>query len=163
MRPFHIVPYMLDAFPASGNQGVCAARASAAPSAPRRVALVLLAVAIMGVADLLFTLTYMTSSGMLEMNPIARLAVSLGGVSMLIKFKLLTILLSAGILYCCRKHRSAELWSWFCAGVMFTLTLHWVHYNATISDMTHEISTIALSDAKNVPAEWVRFTSPAGS
>jgi hypothetical protein len=144
-------------------QSVSVTAPARSDAAPRRVALVLLAVAMMGVADLLFTLTYMTNSGMMEMNPLARLAVSLGGVNMLVKFKLLTILLSAGILYCCRKHRSAEPWSWFCAAVMLTLTLHWVHYNATISDMTHEISTIAMTDAKNVPAEWVRLSSAAGS
>ncbi len=160
MRPFHRDPPPL-ASAANHALAACFDAPTVRPSgAHRRVALVLLAVAIMGIADLLFTLTYMTGPGMMEVNPIARTAISLGGVSMLIKFKLLTILLSAGILYCCRKHRSAEIWSWVCAGVMFVLTLHWMHYNSIISDMTHELTTIALSDS--APPEWVKL-SPAGS
>lgn len=132
-------------------------------AAHRRVALLLLATAMMGIADLLYTLTYMTGPGMMEINPLARHAVALGGTTMLIQFKLLTILMSAGILYCCRRHKTAELWAWVCVGVMFTLMMHWVHYNATITDMTHELTTIALSDGPSVPVEWVRISSARGS
>ena len=156
MKPYHPTPSPYDR---SANAIVATADAAAkALASHRRIVLVLIAIALMGVADLLFTLTYMTGPGMMEINPLARTAIAIGGTSMLIRFKLFTILLSAGILYCCRRHRSAELWTWFCAGVMFALTLHWVHYNATISDLTQEVATIAANRA-DAPPQWIHIAS----
>lgn len=94
----------------------------------RRVTLLALAMTLMGLADLQLTLTYMRSVGMIELNPLARAMISLGGAQQLVLFKLFTILLSAGILYLIRWHRTAEVCAWVSCAALLALTLHWARY-----------------------------------
>ena len=131
-------------------------RPETAPGTPeglrkRRVAWLVLAMAMMGLADLQLTLTYMGSIGMVELNPIARHMVSLGGAPQLVMFKLLTIALSAGLLYLIRWHRTAELCAWCSCAALLILTMHWVRYNEHVA--LQSSSTIAqLSSADH---RWV--------
>jgi len=97
---------------------------------PRRVALLAIAMILMGLADLQLTLTYMGSAGMLELNPLARAMIDLGGAPQLIRFKLLTIAVSAGLLYLLRRHSIAERCAWLSCAALLGLTAHWVRYNA---------------------------------
>jgi hypothetical protein len=103
-------------------------------SGARRVILLVIAITIMGLADLALTLTYMKTTGMFELNPLAREMVAIGGEPQLIRFKLLSIALGAGMLFLLRKHRIAEPASWACAGVMCLLSIHWISYNNQIDD-----------------------------
>ncbi len=98
----------------------------------RRVTLLVLATIVMGVADLVFTLTYMQSVGLIETNPIARSMINLGGADQLIRYKLFTIALSAGILYLLRTHRAAERCAWLCALTLAALSAHWLEYNSLV-------------------------------
>ena len=120
---------------------------AAAGSAQRRVALLAIAITIMGIADLILTLTYMQTTGMFELNPLARIMVATGGASQLIMFKLLTLSLSAGVLYLLRGHRRVEPAAWCCALVMGVLSAHWISYNRQIEnpDIWHGIQ-LAMSD-----------------
>lgn len=100
----------------------------------RRVTLLVLAMALMGLADLALTLTFMTSVGMYEVNPIARFMVAVGGAGQLVRYKLFTIVLSGGILYLLRHHKTAERCAWLsCAGLL-ALSLHWSDYTRRVTD-----------------------------
>ena len=122
----------------------------------RRVTLLVLAILLMGLADLSITLTYMRSIGMIELNPIARHMVSIGSCDQLIRYKLFTMGLSCGVLYLLRRHPRAELGAWICAIVLLGLTLNWVRYNESITDYTNELHVIAAS-AHDVPT-FVRIS-----
>lgn len=118
----------------------------------RRVAILTLLIALMGLLDLGCTLAYMRGAGLSEMNPIARHLVRVGGVSELITFKLFTIALSAGALYLLRGRRQAEIASWACFVVMAALSAHWARYNAGIDAILPDLHTTVLHDAS-----WVRL------
>ncbi len=135
-RPATLCPAL--AAPATPAASVGGAFLSGADPAARRrlrVTLLALAIALMGVTDLLLTLTYMRTVGMVEVNPLARAMVAVGGVRQLVMFKLLTIALSAGMLYLLRRHRLSEYGAWVCFGMLLALSLHWVGYNETVVEL----------------------------
>jgi hypothetical protein len=109
--------------------------------------------ALMGVTDLLCTLAYMRTSGMVEMNPLARWVATAGGTPGLVAFKLLTLVISGGILLALRERRVAENFAWVGAACMLALTAHWVHYNAHIPGMTPLLGELAATS----PPEWVHL------
>jgi len=122
---------------------------AAVGSAERRVALLAIAITIMGLTDLALTLTYMKSTGMFELNPLARAMVATGGAQQLIIFKLLTLSMSAGVLFLLRRHRIVEPTAWGCALIMCLLTFHWVSYNSQIDnpDIWHGMQLAMDDDA----------------
>lgn len=117
----------------------------------RRVSLLVIAITIMGLADLMLTLIYMQTTGMYELNPLARAMVATGGSAQLVVFKLLTLSLSAGVLYLLRRQRVAEPAAWACAAVMCALSIHWISYNNQLEnpDIWHGMQ-IAMSDESYV-------------
>lgn len=119
----------------------------------RRTTLLLLAMLLMGVSDLLCTLAYMRTSGMVELNPLARWVATEGGAAGLVVFKLGTLAMSAGILFGLRYRPIAERCAWGGVVCMLALTLHWVHFNANIPGMTPLLNELAASS----PPEWVRL------
>jgi len=127
----------------------------------RRVTLLLVAISLMGIADLLCTLTYMHTIGMVESNPIALHMIEINGPRQLVLFKLLTMLLSCSALYIGRFTRRAEFCTWLCVGILLALMIHWVRYNRNINSLTNEIAVIALSAQHDLPDElrskWVTF------
>lgn len=94
----------------------------------RRVTLLVIVTAVLGLLDLAFTLTYASSIGMIELNPLARMLIGLGGAGELIRFKLFTIALSGGTLYLIRHRKGAELCAWLSLAVLVGLSFHWVRY-----------------------------------
>jgi len=100
----------------------------------------------MGLGDLACTVIYMTHIGLLEMNPLARFMIEIGGLRQLVVFKLGSMALSCGCLYLTRYHRRTEQMAWVCAVILLLLTVHWMRYNAEIPGLTHEIGVIALSE-----------------
>ncbi|MCA9311016.1 MAG: hypothetical protein KDA21_07410 [Phycisphaerales bacterium] len=109
-----------------------------------RMVVLLIATLIMGLCDLYFTITYMTSVGMVEINPLARMVVSMGNIPALVAFKMLLMGLSALMLYVARGHRAAEPIAWLCACVLFGLMVHWFNYNRDIADFTNEMAVLAM-------------------
>lgn len=122
----------------------------------RRIGWLMLAMTLMGIADLLCTLTYMRTSGMLEANPVARFVLSTGDAAQLIMFKALTILLTCGTLYLARRHRQAELSAWVCTTMMLVLTLHWINYNRSVSAFTNDMAVLAMSGGEFEPM-WIKL------
>jgi hypothetical protein len=122
----------------------------------RRIGWLMLAMTLMGIADLLCTLTYMRTSGMLEANPVARLVLATGDADQLVMFKALTILLTCGTLYLARRHRQAELSAWTCTAMMLVLTLHWINYNRSVSAFTNDMAVLAMSGGEFEPM-WIKL------
>lgn len=108
---------------------------------PRRVTLLVILSAVLGLFDLSHTLAYMRGAGMMELNPLARMMVDLGGAQQLIIFKLFTIATSCGILYLLRRTRQAELCAWMSFAALAVLAAHWINYNG------HVIEVAAFADA----------------
>lgn len=124
-----------------------------------RVSLLILAIIMMGAVDLYCTLTYMRSVGMIEVNPIARYLVEVGGAGMLLSFKFGTMALSALVLFLARRHPRTEAHCWLGFGILLALMAHWVHYNATVPSITSEIVNLAAAanHCPQLPEAWVKL------
>lgn len=129
---------------------------SARAARMRRLGLAMIALTLMGLADLYCTLAYMTTSGMIELNPVARAMVSIGDAPQLILFKIFTMTLSCGALFLARDHRRAEPAAWVCTAVMLVLTLHWTSFNKSAPGFTNEFSILAMSHGEYEPG-WVKI------
>jgi hypothetical protein len=114
----------------------------------RRVCLLLCAALMMGAYDLALTLTYATSVGMIEVNPLAR-AIMLGYNSPLALtiWKLATMALSAWIIYRVRHRRLGEFAAWVSFFVLLTLCLHWVRYVGEAKAFAEEYHMLATMDS----------------
>ncbi len=110
----------------------------------RRLGLLLLAIALMSGADLLCTLAYMSTIGLIEANPLARLMISIGDIRQLVIFKVFTTLLCCGALFLARSHPLSEKVAWICAAMLLALMLHWTAFNSSVSGLTNEITVLAL-------------------
>lgn len=111
---------------------------------PRVVVLLIVAIILMGLADLALTLTYMRGVGMIEANPIARYMLTIGHERQLILYKLSSLSLCCGTLYLIRRHRKAEICAWLCTAIMVLLSIHWTRYNLAMESMRHEMTEVAL-------------------
>jgi hypothetical protein len=125
----------------------------------RRVVLLIAAMALMGLVDLAMTMTYMRSTGMFELNPIARALASLGAGEHLVIFKLVTISISATALYLGRHSRRGELAAWACATVLVVLMFHWADYAREATTMTNELFMLAESGEDLRSEAWVRIVT----
>lgn len=113
-------------------------------------------VALASISDLLMTLTYATSVGMMEMNPLARAFAQSGSPLGLIAWKLVTAGAGIGIFLWLRRSMFAELGSWAIALVMLALVIHWVQYNHGIQ---HETAALAVLEG-NDSEFWIHFGQP---
>jgi hypothetical protein len=129
---------------------------SARAARRRRLYLAMIALVLMGMADLYCTLAYMTMSGMIEVNPVARAMITIGEGPQLILFKVFTMALSCGALFLARENRKSETAAWLCTVVMLVLTLHWANYNRRAPNFTNELTTLAMSHGEHEP-RWVKL------
>lgn len=118
-----------------------------------RVSFLLAAVIAMSFADLWMTLTYATTTGMMEMNPIARLIMQTGSVAAISSWKLATAGLGVVILYFTRFSRCCEFGAWVCFTGMILLMAHWSHFNANITTYSEELSYLAGTQSH----QWVEM------
>ena len=133
--------------------------ASLIASRPQRVALVILACMLMGLADLACTLAYVGGVGMIESNPLARFIIQTGGASWLIAFKLVTMAVTGGCLYMSRHYAMGERCAWICCAVLTALSVHWMNYNEAIvspENLSETILIASMNDYYEVEG-WVRF------
>ena len=142
--------------PATALNGPGGVRAQKAYNARLlRINLLLFGALAMGAADLACTLAYVTSVGMIELNPIARHMIRIGGAEQLVMYKLFTMALSSGCIYLIRRNSRAEWCAWFCFVVMFWLTMHWVQYNQIAPKMTGDFSVLACHADVSSADGWV--------
>jgi hypothetical protein len=107
-----------------------------------RVGLLLLAVALMSVGDLALTLTFITSVGMIELNPIARWVMHLESPHAVAIWKVALILLNVGLLFYFRKRRLAEVASWACFLVMAFVSIRWLWFAMSVASMAHDYQVL---------------------
>jgi hypothetical protein len=113
-----------------------------------RVIVLVALVAALGLADLGVTLHFMSTTGMCEVNKLARI-VAAGGPWALIVFKLVSIASFSTIILACRRRWSAEAGAWLAVAVMTAVLIAWVGYNSAVDDAALIIG--ACEDA------WVRL------
>jgi len=95
----------------------------------RRVVLLLLAIILLSAGDLLATSAHLRSTGMVELNPIARAIVewtqSVWGLAL---YKGVTVAVCVAVLYRVRTSRQAELGAWLGVAILALLAFHWGAY-----------------------------------
>jgi uncharacterized membrane protein YqjE len=137
--------------------------ASARPATPpdparqsrgRRVSILLAAILVMSIGDLYMTLTHLTTTGMLEANPLARLIMAYNSPMLLAAWKMSSVGLAVGILFWARHRGRTEIATWFCFLVLTWLTCRWTIYNDQISTLAE----IPSAYAGRPNAEWVAMT-----
>lgn len=107
-----------------------------------RVGLLLLAVALMSLGDLALTLTFITSVGMIELNPIARWVMHLESPHAVAIWKVALILLNVGLLFYFRKRRLAEVATWACFLVMAFVSIRWLWFAMSVASMAHDYQVL---------------------
>ncbi len=106
--------------------------------------LLVVATALMGLADLLLTLTYVRTVGMAEANPLARWLMQFNSVGLVVAFKLASMAICSGLILWKRRSRSAEIGAWVCLLVMALLTARWVWFIGAFSSLAQEVGVAAL-------------------
>lgn len=100
-------------------------------SAPRakRVLIAVRIIWVLSILDLLLTVTLMTTSGMVESNPIARVIAQMGGGTYpLMAWKVLCTALATMILVNLRGRWTSEAGAWACVAALVLTMGMWVGY-----------------------------------
>jgi hypothetical protein len=111
---------------------------SLAHGRPHRVGFLLVAVAVVSAADLYLTLHYLTTTGMAEGNPIARLVMSFGQSWVLGLWKAALVTFTLLVIWTHRKRIFSEVAAWFCAVVMGWLCVQWYDYTKHVAEAVTE-------------------------
>lgn len=119
--------------------------ASILPRADRVCILVAVA-ASLNLADLWLTVHFMQTTGMVEMNPLARFIAG-AGISGLAAFKGASVLIHAAVLGALRRRRSAEVGAWVSVAALALLMSHWLIYVGASAPITGpEVAALACQD-----------------
>jgi hypothetical protein len=95
----------------------------------RRVNLLIVGIVLLSLGDLLITITYLQSTGMLEANPIAGYIIRVtGSVSILAAYKALTVGICVGLLYRLRRLVEGEVAAWCAVSILALMSFQWYHY-----------------------------------
>lgn len=119
-----------------------------------RVVTLTCAAVLLGLADLAITMTYLLNIGMFESNPIARLVINSGSPSVVVAFKLGTMLVTTWILLANRRRWQAEMVAWLSVAVLSALFLHWLTY-IEYAEVTTSMMTVVAADPSYAAGEWV--------
>ncbi len=136
------------------DPGLAVARPSLLLTRPARIFYLVVAAWLMGLADLAITMTYLTSVGMYEGNPVARYVIGLGSPAIVVAFKLGTMLVTSWIVLAQRRRWQAEMVAWVSVVVLGMLTAHWLNYIAYAEAKQDVLSTVAL-DPSFAAGSWV--------
>lgn len=109
----------------------------------QRVIALVIASSLMSLGDLYMTLTYVTSVGMIELNPLARGLMSLNSPLLVIIWKVALTVFGAGVILLARRKRLAEAAAWVVFFAMAFLTIHWSGFNREAAEMTEEYHMLA--------------------
>lgn len=109
---------------------------------------------LMGLADLSITMTYLMSVGMWEGNPVARYVIGLGSPTVVVAFKLGTMLITSWIVLAQRRRWQAEMIAWITVIVLGALTVHWYNYIAYAEARPEVLTSVAL-DPSFAAGTWV--------
>lgn len=135
-------------------------RASRPEAVACRVCLLILAIMMMGLVDLVCTITYMRHIGMIELNPIARFLAATGGAGSLVIFKFSTMAASSTVLFIARHRRGTEACAWVGFAMLLALMVHWAYFNAAVPHVTEHLANIAHVSGRHagaVPEAWIKL------
>ncbi len=120
----------------------------------RRIVILLVAIFTMSVFDLLLTLTYVQGVGMVELNPLARKVMAHGSPTLLTLWKLGIVGGACMVVFLGRRARVAEVGAWIACLVLVALTIHWLRYIDSASELTPY-----LDFAREMPGgQWLAMT-----
>lgn len=119
-----------------------------------RVCWLILAILVLSIADLHMTLVHLTTIGMSEANPVARLVMSTNSPMVLIAWKLASVGAACLAFYAGRRTVIGELAAWFCCAVLIWLTLRWNAYSTELASVCPQIHFLHQSEA----GLWVTMT-----
>ena len=101
----------------------------------RRVTVLLAGVVLLSLADLAITLTHLSTTGMLEANPIAAFLVeTTQSAWALASFKLLTLAVCVSLLFVLRKRWEGEAAAWVAVLILAGLSVQWHAYSKHFDD-----------------------------
>jgi hypothetical protein len=99
----------------------------------RRVTVLLVGILVLSIADLVITLTHLTTIGMMEANPIAAALIRATDSSWLLGiFKTITVGVSLSVLFCLRRHIQAEIAAWLGVLILSGVALMWHSYTEEV-------------------------------
>lgn len=129
----------------------------------QRVTWLLVGVVVLSMADLFLTITYLTSVGMSEGNPIAVWLLSAtNSVWPLILYKLGTVAICVSLLYANRYQRQGELASWCAMIILVALSIWWNQYSRYQPYLPFsEDHIVMVDDAFIQPFHAVKNRTPA--
>ncbi|NNF42900.1 MAG: hypothetical protein HKN62_07605 [Phycisphaerales bacterium] len=114
---------------------------------------VLAGVVILSIADLIVTLGYLRTIGMVEANPIAAYLIKhTQSPWVLSAYKAVTVGICISLLYRVRWHRSGEVAAWCALGILVVMSVLWHNYSQEI-DSPVQLQTV-LSDHSD---QWLRL------
>lgn len=99
---------------------------------------------VLSLVDLWLTVTFATSVGMLESNPVARAVMALGCPNLLALWKIGCVGVACGFLFYARESRWSEPAAWFCVMVLVWLTLRWTAYIGEMDQLTALLGNAAM-------------------
>ena len=86
-------------------------------------------VILLSIGDLLITVTYLRSTGMMEANPIAETIIRVtGSVAALAAYKALTVGICVSLLYRLRRLVEGEVAAWCAVAILALLAIQWHNY-----------------------------------
>lgn len=98
------------------------------PGRTSRVTTLIIAILLASLADLALTLTFLTSVGMSEANPVARAIISTGSIALVVAFKLALSAAACAIFWIARRRTSGEIGALAGALLMAWLIVRWHDY-----------------------------------
>jgi len=121
---------------------------------PRRVVVLLVGIVVLSLADLIITLTHLTTVGMAEANPVARWVIQWTGSPVsLVLFKVATVGVCVVLLYRVRHHLQGEIAAWLALVILAGMSVMWFSYTAVYENPVD--ATVA--QEMLVHGNWVRF------
>lgn len=104
------------------------------PPRADRVCLLIGVAASLSLADLWLTVHFMRTTGMVEINPLARLIAGAGPLGLAL-LKGASVVVHGVVLGVLRRRRSAEVAAWVSVAVLTILTVQWLSYVGATSDL----------------------------
>lgn len=136
---------------AIGSKGTTRLPAWVIPGRSARVVALSLVVLVLSLADLALTLTFLTSVGMAEENPIARLVIGTGSAWVVVAFKMGLSLTACGIFWLARGKVSGEVGAWAGVLLMAWLMVRWQAY----IEHSHHFTGVLVGQEHPTDARWV--------
>jgi len=107
--------------------------------------------AILSAADLYITGLYLSTTGMAEENPLARLVMSSGSLGYLSAWKLMTVMPALVLMVGYRRRLFVELLGWVACGVLIVVMIRWLQY----ASETHLLVSALDALQDNADGRWV--------